>query len=375
MDTFIAGTYINQGYHKSFQPNLINRNWQINDMEVIQLLSKADRHLGRLDMYSEYVNIDLFIRMHIAKEATQSSKIEGTRTNMEEVFLSKEEISNEKRDDWEEVQNYINAMNRAVKLLYELPFSSRLIKQTHEILLQGVRGEHKLPGKYRSSQNWIGGATLSDAVFIPPIHTSINELMSDLEKFANDELKPLPDLIKIAIIHYQFETIHPFLDGNGRVGRLLITLYLVSKNILKQPILYLSDFFEKNRMLYYDNLMRARTHNDINQWLKFFLTGIIETAKKGVTTFDGILQLQKNLEAKLKGLGNRGIDAQKVVEYLYTQPVIEVSKVEEIIQKSNVTAYKLISDLEQLEILKEISGGQRNKLYVFKDYLDLFNEK
>ena len=375
MDTFISGTYINQGYHKSFQPNLINRNWQINDMEVIQLLSKADRHLGRLDMYSEYVNIDLFIRMHIAKEATQSSKIEGTRTNMEEVFLSKEEISHEKRDDWEEVQNYINAMNRAVKLLYELPFSSRLIKQTHEIVLQGVRGEHKLPGKYRSSQNWIGGATLSDAVFIPPIHTSINELMSDLEKFANDELKPLPDLIKIAIIHYQFETIHPFLDGNGRVGRLLITLYLVSKNILKQPILYLSDFFEKNRMLYYDNLMRTRTHNDINQWLKFFLTGIIETAKKGVTTFDGILQLQKNLEAKLKGLGNRGIDAQKVVEYLYTQPVIEVSKVEEIIQKSNVTAYKLISDLEQLEILKEISGGQRNKLYVFKDYLDLFNEK
>ena len=375
MDTFISGTYINQGYHKSFQPNLINRNWQINDMEVIQLLSKADRHLGRLDMYSEYVNIDLFIRMHIAKEATQSSKIEGTRTNMEEVFLSKEEISNEKRDDWEEVQNYINAMNRAVKLLYELPFSSRLIKQTHEILLQGVRGEHKLPGKYRSSQNWIGGATLNDAVFIPPIHTSINELMSDLEIFANDELKPLPDLIKIAIIHYQFETIHPFLDGNGRVGRLLITLYLVSKDILKQPILYLSDFFEKNRMLYYDNLMRARTHNDINQWLKFFLTGIIETAKKGVTTFDGILQLQKNLETKLKELGNRGIDAHKVVEYLYTQPVIEVSRVEEIIQKSNVTAYKLISDLEQLEILKEISGGQRNKLYVFKDYLDLFNEK
>ena len=375
MDTFISGTYINQGYHKSFQPHPINRNWQLNDMEVIQLLSKADRHLGRLDMYSEYVNIDLFIRMHIAKEATQSSKIEGTQTNMEEVFLNKEEISNEKRGDWEEVQNYISAMNEAVKLLHKLPFSSRLIKQTHEILLQGVRGEHKLPGVFRSSQNWIGGATLRDAVFIPPIHTSINELMSDLEIFANDELKPLPDLIKIAIIHYQFETIHPFLDGNGRVGRLLITLYLVSKNILKQPILYLSDFFENNRMLYYDNLMRARTHNDINQWLKFFLTGVIETAKKGVTTFDGIMQLQKNLEIKLKTLGNRHVDAKKVIEYLYIQPVIEVSKVEKIIKKSNVTAYKLISDLEQLEILKEISGAQRNKLYVFKDYMDLFKEK
>ncbi|UQD55789.1 Fic family protein [Flavobacterium sp. K5-23] len=373
MEKFISGKYINQVYYKSFQPDTIHRNWILNDMEVIRLLSIADRHLGRLDMYSEYVNIDLFIRMHIAKEATQSSKIEGTQTNMEEAFLSKEEIAFEKRADWEEVQNYINAMNEAVKLLNELPFSSRLIKQTHKILLQGVRGEHKLPGEYRSSQNWIGGASINDATFIPPIHTSINELISDLELFANDEITPLPDLIKIAIIHYQFETIHPFLDGNGRVGRLLITLYLVSKGILKKPILYLSDFFEKNRMLYYDNLMRTRTHNDINQWLKFFLTGIIETAKKGVTTFDGILQLQKSLDEKLKSLGNRNIDARKVVGYLYTQPIIEVTKVEELLQKSSVTAYKLLADLERLDIIKEISGAQRNKLFVFKDYLDLFN--
>ncbi|SHF99493.1 Fic family protein [Flavobacterium defluvii] len=375
MDAFKSGQYINQGYYKSFQPNFINRNWILNNMEVIQLLSKADRHLGRLDMYSEYVNIDLFIRMHIAKEATQSSKIEGTQTNMEEAFLKKEEIAYEKRDDWEEVQNYISAMNEAVKLLHRLPFSSRLIKQTHNILLQGVRGEHKLPGEYRSSQNWIGGASISDAVFIPPFHGSINELISDLEFFANDEINPLPDLIKIAIIHYQFETIHPFLDGNGRVGRLLITIYLVSKGILKQPILYLSDFFEKNRVLYYDNLMRTRTHNDINQWLKFFLTGVIETAQKGVTTFDGILQLQKTLEEKLKTLGNRSSDARKVVDYLYTQPIIEISKVEELIEKSSVTGYKLLADLERLNIIKEISGAQRNKLFVFKDYIDLFNRE
>ena len=374
MNKYNSGKQINQGYYKSFQPNLINREWHLDNMEVIQLLSRADRHVGRLDMYSEYVNIELFIRMHIAKEATQSSKIEGTQTNMEEAFLSKDEIIAEKRDDWEEVQNYISAMNEAVKLLHRLPFSSRLIKQTHKILLQGVRGEHKLPGEYRSSQNWIGGATLNDAIFIPPVHTSIDELMSDLEKFANDDLNPLPDLIKIAIIHYQFETIHPFLDGNGRVGRLLITIYLVSKGILKQPILYLSDFFENNRQLYYDNLMLARTQNNISQWLKFFLTGIIETAKKGVTTFDAILQLQKSLEIKLKTLGNRNINAQKVIDYLYNQPVINVGNVEAIIQKSYVTAYKLINDLEQLEILSEISGAQRNKLYVFKDYLDLFKK-
>jgi len=375
MNDFISGKYVNQGYYQSFNPNLINRNWQINDMSVLQLLSKADRFLGRLDMYSEYVNIDLFIRMHIAKEATQSSKIEGTQTNVEEVFFNKEEVSEEKRDDWEEVQNYISAMNEAVKLLHTLPFSSRLIKQTHKILLQGVRGKQKLPGEYRTSQNWIGGASINDAVFIPPNHTDINELMSDLEKFANDELNPLPDLIKIAIIHYQFETIHPFLDGNGRVGRLLITLYLVDKGILKQPILYLSDFFERNRMLYYDNLMRARTHNDVNQWLKFFLTGVIEISKNGVETFNGIMQLQKNLDIKLQTLGIRSIEAQKIIDYLYKNPVIDASKVEKIINKSKATHYKLIADLERLEILKEISGAQRNKLYVFKDYLDLFNDK
>lgn len=373
MNTYQSGGKINQGYYKSFQPSLINKEWRLTDMQIIQLLSTADRHLGRLDMYSEYVNIDLFIRMHIAKEATQSSKIEGTQTNMEEAFLTKEEIVQEKRDDWEEVQNYISAMNEAVRLLHSLPFSSRLIKETHKILLTGVRGKHKRPGEYRTSQNWIGGATLNDAIFIPPVHSAIPELMSDLEKFANDELNPLPDLVKIAIIHYQFETIHPFLDGNGRVGRLLITLYLVAKGILKQPILYLSDFFERNRLLYYDNLMRVRTNHDLNQWLKFFLTGVIETAKKGVTTFDGIMQLQKNLEITVKDLGSRSVDAKKVIAFMYTQPIVDVAKVEAVIQKSNVTAYKLLTDLERLEVIREVSGTQRNKLYVFNDYLALFN--
>ena len=374
MNSFESGKYINQGYYKSFEPNLVNREWQITDMQIFALLSKADRHLGRLDMYSEYVNLDLYVSMHIAKEATQSSKIEGTQTNMEEAFLSKEDVAYEKRDDWEEVQNYISAMNEAVKMLHTLPFSSRLIKQTHKILLQGVRGEHKMPGAYRTSQNWIGGASINDAVFIPPNHNSINDLMSDIEKFANDELNQLPDLIKIAIIHYQFETIHPFLDGNGRVGRLLITLYLVSKGILKQPILYLSDFFEKNRTLYYDNLMRVRTHNDLSQWLKFFLTGTIETAQKGVKTFDGILQLQKNIEEKIKSLKGRGSDAKLLIDYLYTKPVINASKVAEVINKSAASAYKLLRDLEGLKILDEVTGSERGRLYVFSEYLELFSK-
>jgi Fic family protein len=373
MKNFKSGNYISQGTFKSFVPDAIHKEWVIDDMALLSLLSKADRYLGRLDMYSEYINIDLYVRMHITKEATQSSKIEGTQTNMEEAFLDKENIAIEKREDWEEVQNYISAMNEAVKQLHSLPFSSRLIKQTHKILLDGVRGKHKLPGEYRSSQNWIGGASISDAVFVPPPFSYIQDLMSDIEKFAHDELNHLPDLIKIAIIHYQFETIHPFLDGNGRVGRLLITLYLVDKGILKQPILYLSDFFERNRTLYYDNLMRTRTHNEINQWIKFFLTGVIEIAKQGVETFDGILQLQKSLEVKLQTLGTRTKDAKKIIDYLYSQPIIDINQLDKIIEKSKTTNYKLLQDLESLGILVQIGDNQRNRLYVFKQYLDLFS--
>lgn len=372
MKNFISGKKINQGYHKSFQPNLINKDWIIDDMSVLNLLSKADRQLGRLDTFSQYVNIELFISMHIVKEATQSAKIEGTQTNIEEAFLQKEDLALDKRDDWEEVHNYIQAMKTAVRDLENLPISSRLIKKTHKTLISGVRGEHKLPGEYRKSQNWIGGATINDATFVPPVHTSVDELMSDLEKFANDDFNDLPDLLKIAIIHYQFETIHPFLDGNGRIGRLLIPIYLVSKGILKQPILYLSDFFEKHRSLYYDNLMRVRTHNDLTQWFKFFLTGVIETAKIGVETFDGILKLQKDLEDKLLSHKGNTDDARKIIASLYENPITDAQKVEKIIEKSYGSAYKQIALLEKLEIIKEITGGQRGKVYAFDAYIKLF---
>lgn len=372
MENFKAGNYINQGYYKSFQPNFINKDWLINDLEILSLLSKADRNIGKLDTYSQYVNVDLYISMHIVKEATQSSKIEGTQTNMEEAFLDKEDVSLENRNDWEEVQNYISAMKSAIKDLESLPISSRLIKKTHKTLLSGVRGEYKLPGEYRKSQNWIGGATINDAVFIPPIHTSVDELMSDLEKFANDEMNYLPDLLKIEIIHYQFETIHPFLDGNGRIGRLLIPVYLVSKEILSSPILYLSDFFEKNRTIYYDNLMRVRTHNNLKQWIKFFLVGVIETSKKGVETFDGILKLQKEIDEKLHSFKGKTDDSRKIISILYQNPIIDAQKVEKIIAKSHMSAYKQISILENLGIIKEITGGQRGKIYAFQDYLKLF---
>ncbi|GAC1303242.1 MAG: Fic family protein [Mucilaginibacter sp.] len=373
MKTFQAGSYIDQGHYKSFQPNFINKKWKLDDMEIIHLLGQADRQLGRLDMFSKYTpNLDMFIQMHVTKEATQSSKIEGTKTNIEEALMNQKDLAPSQINDWTEVQNYISAMNFGMKRLQELPFSSRLIRETHAIILKGTRGDQKHPGNFRTSQNWIGGATIADAVFIPPVHTSINDLMSDLEKFAHNESEYFPELLKIALIHYQFETIHPFLDGNGRVGRLFITLYLVAKGILKQPILYISDFFENNRSYYYDNLMRVRLSNDINQWFKFFLAGIVETATKAISTFEQILQLQKTTEIKINTLGSRAANAQKVLNYLYQKPIINTSVIGKVTGLSAASAYKLARDIEKLDILKEVTGAQRGRSYVFEDYLNLF---
>lgn len=362
-----------QGTFRSFIPEEVNRNWTLDDMELIELLSQADRQLGRLDMYSEHTpNIDLFISMHVLKEATKSSKIEGTKTNIEEALQEREDIAQEHRDDWEEIQNYIKALNSAINSLDKLPLSSRLVKMAHKTLLQGVRGKHKIPGQFRTSQNWIGGASISDATFIPPPHQEVDRLMGDLEKFTHNSDIRLPHLLKIALIHYQFETIHPFLDGNGRVGRLLITLYLVEKGILKKPILYLSDFLERNRHLYYDNLMRVRTSDDITQWLKFFLVGIIETAKGSIMTFDNIMKLQREVDAKIQGLGARTRNAKAVISQLYLRPVINAQKVTDITGLSLPSAYKLVSELERLGILKEFTGAKKGKQYWFEDYINLF---
>ncbi|MCK5769929.1 Fic family protein [Algiphilus sp.] len=373
MRTFHAGRWIPQRGYKSFQPALINRPWVLDDMEIQHLLSKADRQLGRLDMVSEYVpNIDLFIRMHVVKEATESSRIEGTQTRVDEALLDRDDVPSEKRDDWEEVQNYISAMDHAIGALERLPISSRLIREVHRVLMQGVRGEHKQPGAYRTSQNWIGGASISDASFVPPVHSSISELMGDLEQFVHNESIFLPDLLRIALVHYQFETIHPFLDGNGRVGRLLIALYLVHQGILKRPVLYLSDFFERNRTHYYDNLMRVREKSDLAQWFKFFLVGMIETAERGIATFDAILQLQREVDEAVQVLGARAANASRVIRALYQSPIIDAAKVSEITGLTLPPSYRLIEDLERLGLLREMTGARRGRLYMFERYTQLF---
>ena len=374
INQFKSGTFKKQYGYSSFSPEPVNHDWLISDAGINNLLSQADRKLGELNAFSLLIpDVDFFIKMHITKEATKSSRIEGTQTSMEEVLQSSVYIHPEKKDDWQEVHNYINAMNDAIARLEKLPVSNRLLKQAHKTLLQGVRGKHKLPGEFRTSQNWIGGTSLKDAAFIPPHHNEVTGLMSDLEKFLNNDELQVPPLIRIAIAHYQFETIHPFLDGNGRLGRLLITLYLVSNNIINKPALYLSDFFEKHRLLYYDNLSLVRNKSILKEWLSFFLTGVLRTAESSIHTFNAIIKLRQVVEEKkIITLGKRVPLAMKLIHYLYSKPIVDVNEIAIALEVNITTAHRLVQDFEKLQLLIEQTGYKRNRLFVFEDYIRIF---
>ena len=357
-----------------FMPSLINQQWKWEEQSINTLLEKAAIKLGELNSYSKLVpNIDLFIQLHVTKEAVVSSRIEGTKTQIEEALMDENEISPEGKDDWQEVNNYIKALNQAITELETLPISSRLIKKTHQILLDNARGENKQPGEYRRSQNWVGGNTLADAVFIPPHQKNVDELMGDLEKFLHNEDIKVPALIKIGIAHCQFETIHPFLDGNGRIGRLLITLFLVDQKILNKPLLYLSAFFEKNKSLYYDNLTFVRTKSDMTQWLKYFLVGVAETAEDATQTLSDILELKTKLEISITTtFGKRSNNALLLLQFLFTKPIVHVNQVKEVTRSSYKSANDLVSDFVNVGILKEMTGQNRNRIFGFDQYLKMF---
>lgn len=374
LETFKAGHY-EEGYgYKYFVPNLINQDWIWSNPTINHLLEKAALKLGELNSFSKLVpNIDLFIQLHVTKEAVVSSRIEGTQTRMDEALLPETEIKFERKDDWKEVQNYIKAISEAIKSLETLPISSRLIRNTHRILLDSVRGEHKLPGEFRTSQNWIGGKSLADAKFIPPSHQFIGELMGDLETFLNNDQIHLPSLLKIAIAHYQFETIHPFLDGNGRIGRLLITLFLVKEKVLDMPLLYLSTFFENPKDLYYDNLSAIRTKNDMTQWIKYFLVGIEQTASTAVKTLSSILQFKREAEDKIRSTyRSRSTNAIILLQKLLKNPYITVDEAAKICDITYNSANTLVKMMVKDALLTEITGQNRNRFFVCHSYLSLF---
>ena len=374
LEDYISGEYVKNNDYKTFIPSKINYNWGWDDTKLDKLLSEANRQIGELNAYSLLIpNVDLYIKMHVKVEANKSSRIEGTRTTVEEDLLDVKDISPEKRDDWEEVQNYVKATNYGVLRISEgFPVCTRLIREIHKILMTGVRGEHKTPGEFRTSQNWIGGSMPSTAVYVPPPHTEVAECLSDFEKFINNEEIDTPDLIKVAILHYQFESIHPFLDGNGRIGRLLVPLYIQSKGMLEKSCLHISDYIERNKDTYYDMLTRVRTHNDMIGWIKFFLEAVIETAKTAKDKFRSVVELTMEMDKVILDLPVKPENARKVIDVLYNEPVINRKKLIEITNMKPSTLKDTVNALLEHNIILETTGYSRNQVFSFQKYIDLF---
>jgi Fic family protein len=372
-----AGTYVKQasGY-RAFIPAPLPPKPPVElDAELLRLLADASLSLGRLDGVGALVpNPDLFVAMYVRQEAVLSSQIEGTQCTLEEVLRYELDPATVAQPaEIAEVVNYVGAMNHGLARLEDFPLSLRLIREIHARLMQGVRGATCDPGEFRRSQNWIGprGATLQNATFIPPPVPEMNGALGDLETFLHDD-ESLPSLLHFGLVHAQFETIHPFLDGNGRVGRLLITFLLCQRGILRRPLLYLSYFFKKNRAEYYDRLMAVREKGHWEQWLKFFLRGVAQVSASATETAHAILAVQRDhRQLVLEDVSNAAL-AQRLLDMLLQQPLVSVRMVEAQLDCAYVTANKLIEQFSELGLLRETTGGQRNRQYEYAPYLKLF---
>ena len=370
-----AGHYISQpqGY-KAFIPQPLPPDPPLSmDQELIDLLSKADRAIGRLDGITDVLpNPDLFIAMYVRKEAVISSQIEGTQSSLIDVLEYEITAGKQKfPNDIGEVVNYVDAMNYGLERVRNLPLSLRLIKEIHSRLLVGVRGQERRPGEFRSSQNWIGppGCTLKTAEFVPPPPQEMIRAMGEFEKFLYDE-SPRPTLITCGLAHCQFETIHPFLDGNGRIGRLLITFLLCERGVLSRPLLYLSHYFKQYRHEYYNCLMSVRNKGDWEGWIKFFLKGIWEVSKEAVETSRDIISLESEHTRLIQEQIRTG-KGRNLLELLFRYPIISIPEAKNRLQTAFGTANRLINEFVRLGILKEITARERNRLFAYTKYLDL----
>jgi Fic family protein len=343
--------------------------------EFYSLLDQANVALGALDgMSSVLTDPQLFLYMYVRKEAVLSSQIEGTQSSLSDLLLfESEETPGVPIDDVTEVSCYVTAMNYGLERLKTLPLSLRLLKEIHGKLLSSGRGNHKMPGEFRTSQNWIGGTRPGNAFFVPPPPDYLIETLGAFENFIHDHKVKLPVLIKAALAHVQFETIHPFLDGNGRLGRLLITFILCHEGILKQPLLYLSLYFKANRQAYYDHLQSVRETGDWEEWIKFFLTGVIETANQATRTAKTIIDMFRRDRETIEHSKKSTASALAIYTYLQQHPVSTTNKIKKDCSLSLPTVLRSLSILQSLGIVKEITGRNRHKVFVYAQYLDLLN--
>lgn len=361
--------------YKSFMPSSLPPEPPIEMSEdMVKILVKANRQIAILESISSRIpNVSLFVSMYVRKEALLSSQIEGTQATLEDVLDPM--VESNTNQNVSDVVNYIKATEFAIERLKELPLCNRLIKETHNVLMQGVRGQEKSPGEFRHSQNWIGGqgSSLKNARYIPPNTEDMIEAISDLEKYINndDEVDPL---IKAALIHYQFETIHPFLDGNGRVGRLLITMFLIEKKVLSTPALYISYFLKKNRIEYYDRMSEVRQSGNYEQWIKFFLQAIYESAEDAVETIDELNKLHNANIEKIKSLGKATKNTLKLFDYIETSPIIEINKTAASLSLSYNTTSAAVKRLMDLNILSMTNKSQRNRTFSYEDYLNILRK-
>lgn len=342
--------------------------------DILEQLIKANSQLAILESVATRIpDVDLFVSMYVRKEALMSSQIEGTQATLEDVLDPL--IEDNANRNVADVVNYIKATEYAIRRLHELPLCNRLLKETHAILMEGVRGQEKNPGEFRCSQNWIGGkgSTLRNAKYIPPSPDDMTEAMSDLEKYINADDR-LDGLIRAALIHYQFETIHPFLDGNGRIGRLLITLFLMEKKILTTPALYISYFLKKNRVEYYDRMTEVRSKGNYEQWVKFFLQALAESAKDAIAAIDELTALHDKNVDLVAGMGRASKNAMLVFRYLEANPIIEIGKTAEALGITFGTASNVVERLSSAGILEQTTTGRRNRTFAYKDYLAILRK-
>ena len=372
-----AGEYINnlsgEMQYKSFRPSPLPPEIDI-DNEMISILTGATKALSALETVSSYIpNMSLFVSMYVRKEALLSSQIEGTQATLEDVLDPL--IEKNANQNVADVVNYIKAAEFALERLKSLPLCNRLIKETHEVLMSGIRGQEKNPGEFRTSQNWIGaaGSTLKNAKYIPPNPADMIDAMSDLEKYINSD-DSLNVLIQAALLHYQFETIHPFLDGNGRVGRLLITLFLMEKKVLSSPALYISYFLKKNRIEYYDRMSEVRNKDNYEQWIKFFLNAVKESAEESVDAVKRLSALHDANIEKISAMGRASKNAKAVFDYLEQNPIIDIGKTAEDLNLAFSTVSLAVNRLTDAGILVQTNNADRNRVFAYEDYLAILRK-